>query len=102
MTSTLIERVARAVDPELWNDIDKSIAHDVGPTVVQGLEAQQSFKRAQAALKAIREPTFEMVHAGALEICDDSADPISDWYPVTREAFTDMINTALKEGYNDD
>lgn len=71
MTDTMLERMARAIDPDEWEDFS------LEPPIVQRRAAakrEATIEAAKAALQAIREPS---------EACMDAAykTPHEDWEP---------------------
>ena len=73
MTMTMIEKVARAIDPELW------APREDGTTWGSDIALTDSKRRALAALEAIREPSEGMVEAMEATGVDWSARGEKDW-----------------------
>lgn len=88
--SEMVERVARALDPEAFG-------HDFPVMAAKHYEVRRSIsmKRARAAIEAMREPTEAMVKAVYDQadpgFCDEPGESTSP-----RDAWQQMIDEALK------
>lgn len=108
---TMIERVARAIDPLAWN----SDPSDRDYTPAQAAkDRQESLRLALVAIKAMREPTEEMLIAGMEGALKENAQYLEDishnshsWSAVhvalgnsktAAAVFHGMIDAALQEG----
>lgn len=83
----MIERVARAIDPVLWKNLDRAISEG-WPTDIVAMArfaTTDSCLRARAAIEAMREPTVAMLDVAVAS----PADAIPRW--------RGMIDAALKE-----
>lgn len=65
--SKVLERVARALEPQAW------AALGTGDTLAYKNRRVSSLRKARAAIEAIREPTEEMMQAA----CDAAFQPVS-------------------------
>lgn len=83
MTQSMIETVARAIDPEVWADA-LPIPTRVD-TIAFHAGRARSIALARAAILAMREPSDAMAWAGSL---DGNS-------PYARETWRTMIDTAL-------
>ena len=74
--SDVVETVARAIAGEDW-------------------QWKKYLPQALAAIKAYNEclmvPSWDMLQAGALELCDSSADPVEHWHDQARDVWRDML-----------
>lgn len=83
---TMIEKVARALDPSIWQVADAGVANPVA--------RQGSLDAARRAIEAMREPTKEMHLAGVKAYTDRN----SNCRPVAlRDAYGAWIDAALTE-----
>lgn len=97
MTDSMIERVARVLEPQAW------AALGIGDTFVYKNRRTSSLRKARAAIAALREPTEEMYEAGgtseAFQI-QSSIDPSRLWQPgqiIAATVWRTMIDAALSE-----
>lgn len=90
MTQTMIERVARAIDPDIW-EIDGPIPTKAD-TIKFHQRRQYSIAKARAAIEAMRDHTREMDAAG-YEAC--SWDIVKG--PDHVDVYRAMIDAALQE-----
>jgi hypothetical protein len=76
---TKIEQVARALDPDEWEIQDglKENSPDYWAMPTQVEVRRASFARARAAIKAMREPTNEMVDAVSFSSTRYQAEPLT-------------------------
>lgn len=101
----MIERVARAIDPDLWIVLDKLPEGCKATTFAETWESPRyhvptllkkrdiSLKKARAAIGAVREPTEAMRDAGV----GSGACASSDLQPAEPETiWTAMIDAAVK------
>lgn len=95
--STMVEKVARAIDPEVFRceDIAKRFLASAKRNwdgsmekTVHEAKIAEAFLRAIAAIEAMAEPTGAMIKAG-----EDNVDGTAD----VSYVFTAMIQAALKE-----
>ncbi len=98
MSETMVERVARAIDPGAWGK------PGVGMAAFQEPRRDTARRTARAAIEAMREPTVEMPHAGiegywfeapALEVVQGASTMSGIGM---RQAWRAMIDAALSEG----
>lgn len=82
----MVEKVARAIDPEAWKD-DLPVPTRAD-TIAFHEGRQASIVRARAAIGAMREPSQVMIDA-----MDDHAGTLAPHY-----AYMDAIDAALSEG----
>jgi hypothetical protein len=88
---TMVERVARAIHPSVWEDDNPSWAHLEGPLRADfiALKRRRSLQRARAAIEAMREPTTAMHDRAAAVINRDGS---------MDKAWKAAIAAALAEG----
>jgi hypothetical protein len=80
----MLERMARAIDPNAF------VAFDSG--YVRGEHMEPVFDHTLAALKAMRDPTPEMLHAGESDLrCNRDATPLSVYQAMIDAAIGDKI-----------
>ena len=77
----MIERVARAINPDCWEQEDAG-----GGVITHPSNLAHSMKQARAAIAAMREPTEDMVEAGYYDAMAEDA----------KATFTAMIDAALE------
>lgn len=92
MTETMIERVARAIDPALWTRSD--------PATVEGKRdltywRRHSVKKSRAAIEAMREPMHTMLDSGDLTLPQFAEGHVRMEH--LRVAWQAMIDAALNE-----
>ena len=103
--SDMIERVARAIDPNAWAAIDR------GALRAESVPAAREmlFVTARRAIEAFREPTADMIHAAFVEMNRtpsgewkrmkvDGLSPKDQFVAKMRPRWIAMIDAALKEG----
>lgn len=92
---TMIERLARILDPQVWEyDLPVPTRADVQSFHQR---RQDSCAKAKELIEAIREPTSEILDAPAMKnwLWNDG-NPVSDGE--LRDAWQQMIDAALQEG----
>lgn len=74
MTSEMVERVARAIDPEAWEVQDglKQNAPDLWESEIETLARESLLAVGRSAITAMREPTNAMGYAGLIATNGDS------------------------------
>lgn len=93
MTDSMIERVARALDPEVWSE-ETPVPTRAGILAFHS-RRQASVSTARVAIDAMREPTTEMNAAGFMAMNRHGKRAV-------HEIFNTMIDAALKEGKTDE
>jgi hypothetical protein len=58
---TMVERVARAMDPDYWEQVDCPLARIANPNIYEWDGVKDSLAKARAAIEAMREPTGAML-----------------------------------------
>lgn len=103
--SEMIERVARAINPDIWRKFDER-AKRKGWTAAEKAQEQAerasgtgllafSLRHARAAIEAMREPTEAMLGAHEAVCVFRSQDEREDYRDNLREAWATMIDAAL-------
>ncbi|MEP0149994.1 hypothetical protein [Roseibium sp.] len=90
MAETMIERVARAMEPILFGGLPDG---QCGPATARARATAR--EKARAAIEAMREPTEAMVTIGACR--EDQDHDIFEEGHIAREVWLEMIDAALKE-----
>jgi hypothetical protein len=90
---SMVERIARAMAPELWDYPGNE--HSQGKCEVCDAERQEWLDKARAALTALQTPTPAMVEAGAADayLFDREADPLED---MAKGVWTAMLTKAME------
>ncbi len=95
---TMIERVARAIDPAAWIYMDKAKRYGAVSCAMEsaGLKVRSSLNRAAAAIVSMRVPTPEMYIRGGVAIYE--ARPMGETAADESSAcWRAMIDAALEE-----
>lgn len=91
---TMIEKVARAIDPHVWFILD---GNDMWRKIhIHGAKLE-SLNRARAAIAAMREPTPDMVKAGVDMALSTAIGGDYKWPDYVADKHRAMIDAALKE-----
>lgn len=95
MTSEMVEHVARAISPEVWDAAAMERMERAGMEQEYAVFMANSLKAARAAIAAKREPTEAMVAAGAVVILRERDEPTSA-ITISGPTWRAMIDKALE------